>query len=343
MARWNRGTTPVNAVVPKQESPGPAVTLDQISTTNAVEKCKAYEQVIARLCTGYTQAQAHLRSIGSMSSDPATRAELDTVYAEMGFQTSMLTKLFICFLLNRILVEKYLIRSIPGAVVFLIVTNGVLTLLWIFYGNPIAGSWNKMTPAKCFTDAQLLRNIIAQDIVSIIFNFALALLPIELLRNPSKTRETKIWLCILIIGIVAAFIPPLRPAYKIVTAGMKTCFSNQSFRESSPGALEESEHHNSKPASAFARLFRQGSNESIVEAAAHTVSVEAGRAQIYGEGEEGFAMWGLLGDQGVQKTIRSDIENMTAAQKIEAANEAMKREIHRRTGLVICVTGRQRM
>ncbi|KAI4267784.1 MAG: hypothetical protein L6R38_008096 [Xanthoria sp. 2 TBL-2021] len=269
-----------------------------------------------------------------------------------GFQTLMLTKLSICILLLRIPVEKHLIRPIQGAIAFLIITNLVLTLLWIFQCNPIAGSWNKMTPATCFTDAQLLRIIISQAIISIVSDFALALFPIELLRKVQIQRRTKIGLCILMslglitaacctvrtvmnwqnissdptwtsvvnwywrtwevsIGIVAASIPPLRPAYKLVTSGMKTYLSKRSFRKSSSGALEESGHP-SKPASAFARIFPRRSNESAMEAAAHTVSVEAGRAQAYGEGEEGFAMQNLPGDQGIQKTTRIDIENMSA-------------------------------
>ncbi|KAL8989785.1 MAG: hypothetical protein Q9169_008280 [Polycauliona sp. 2 TL-2023] len=271
-----------------------------------------------------------------------------------GFQTLTLTKLSICILLLRIPVEKHLIRPIQGAMAFLIITNIVLTLLWIFQCNPIAGSWNKMTPATCFTDAQLLRIIISQAIISIISDFALALFPIELLRKVQIQRRTKIGLCILMslglitaacctvrtvmnwqnigsdptwtsvvnwywrtwevsIGIVAASIPPLRPAYRIVTTGMKTYLSNRSFRKSSSGALEESGHPSSKPASStLAKLFRRGSNDSAMEAAAHTVSVEAGRAQAYGEGEEGFAMQNLPGDQGIQKTTRIDIENMNA-------------------------------
>ncbi|CAL8582304.1 hypothetical protein XPA_007971 [Xanthoria parietina] len=268
-----------------------------------------------------------------------------------GFQTLMLTKLSICILLLRIPVEKHLIRPIQGAMAFLIITNLVLTLLWIFQCNPIAGSWNKkkMPPASCFTDAQLQRIIISQAIISIISDFALALFPIELLRKVQIQRRTKIGLCILMslglitaacctvrtimnwqnissdptwtsvvnwywrtwevsIGIIAASIPPLRPAYKLLTSGMKTYLSNRSFRKSSSGALEDP----SKPASAFARIFPWRSDDSAMEAAAHTVSVEAGRAQAYGEGEEGFAMQNLPGDRGIQKTTRIDVENMNA-------------------------------
>ena len=97
------------------------------------------------------------------------------------FQTLMFNKLSICFFLLRIPVEKRFIRPIQGAIVFLIITNIVLTLLWIFQCNPIAGAWNKQTPSKCFTDAQLQRIIISQALVSIISDFALALFPIALL------------------------------------------------------------------------------------------------------------------------------------------------------------------
>ena len=122
-----------------------------------------------------------------------------------GFQTLMFTKLSICILLLRIPVEKYLIRPIQGAMAFLIITNLALTLLWIFQCNPIAGSWNKMTPATCFTDEQLLEIIISQSIISIISDFALAIFPIELLRKVQIERRTKIGLCILMsLGLMSA-------------------------------------------------------------------------------------------------------------------------------------------
>lgn len=113
------------------------------------------------------------------------------------FQTLMFNKLSICFLLLRIPVEKRYIRPIQGAIVFLIVTNIVLTLLWIFQCNPIAGSWNKQTPATCFTEAQLQRIIISQAIISIISDFVLALFPIVLLWKVQIELRIKAGLCIL--------------------------------------------------------------------------------------------------------------------------------------------------
>ena len=56
------------------------------------------------------------------------------------FQTLMFNKLSICFFLLRIPVEKRFIRPIQGTIVVLILSNTVLTLLWIFQCNPIAGA-----------------------------------------------------------------------------------------------------------------------------------------------------------------------------------------------------------
>ena len=111
------------------------------------------------------------------------------------FQTLMFNKLSICFLLLRIPVEKHFIRPVQAAIVVLIVSNIILTLLWIFQCNPIAGSWNKDTPSTCFTDAQLQRIIISQALISIISDFALALFPIALLWKVQIPLRIKAGLC----------------------------------------------------------------------------------------------------------------------------------------------------
>ena len=113
------------------------------------------------------------------------------------FQTLMFTKISICFFLLRIPVERYLLRPIQGAIIALIASNIVLTLLWIFQCNPIASAWNKDTPGHCFTDAQLLEIIIAQAIISIISDFVLALFPIVLLWKVQIALRIKAGLCIL--------------------------------------------------------------------------------------------------------------------------------------------------
>ncbi|KAL8993933.1 MAG: hypothetical protein Q9169_005968 [Polycauliona sp. 2 TL-2023] len=123
------------------------------------------------------------------------------------FQTLMFNKLSICFLLLRIPVEKYLIRPIQGAIVFLVVTNIILTLLWILQCDPVEGAWAKETspPPKCFTDAQLQRIIISQALISIISDFALALFPIVLLWKVQIPIRVKVGLCTLMsLGLITA-------------------------------------------------------------------------------------------------------------------------------------------
>ena len=111
------------------------------------------------------------------------------------FQTLMFTKISICFFLLRIPVEKHLIRPIQGAIVFLVVTNIILTLLWIFQCNPIASTWDKQIPGRCFTDAQLQRIIMAQALIAIISDFGLALFPIVLLWKVQISLRIKAGLC----------------------------------------------------------------------------------------------------------------------------------------------------
>lgn len=119
------------------------------------------------------------------------------------------------------------------------------------------------------------------------------------------------------IGIVAACIPALRPGYRAFTAGINSYLSHRSFRRSSSETLVDP-NHPSKPASFFAKFFHRGqaSHESAFEAAAHSASVEAGRAQAYGAGEDGFAMQNLPGDkkpkQGIKKTTTIDVEDKSA-------------------------------
>ena len=124
-------------------------------------------------------------------------------YAEwiQTFQTLMFTKLSICFFLLRIHVNKNYIRPIQGAIVFLIVSNVVLTLLWIFQCSPVDAAWDKrkLDPTNknnyCMTDGQLERIIISQAIISIISDVALALFPILLLWKVQISLRSKVGLC----------------------------------------------------------------------------------------------------------------------------------------------------
>ena len=80
------------------------------------------------------------------------------------FFTLMVTKVSICLLLLRIAPNKRMIRPIQSLVVFLILSNVVLSLLWILQCIPVDGAWDpvKQKTAKCFTEGQIQRIIISQ-------------------------------------------------------------------------------------------------------------------------------------------------------------------------------------
>ena len=113
------------------------------------------------------------------------------------FQTLMFNKISICLFLLRIPVEKKFIRPIQGTIIALIVSNIILTLLWILQCNPVSKAWNKQVHGTCFTDAQLQRIIISQALISIISDFMLALFPLVLLWKVQIAIRVKAGLCIL--------------------------------------------------------------------------------------------------------------------------------------------------
>ncbi len=113
------------------------------------------------------------------------------------FQTLMFTKISICFFLLRIPVEKRFIRPIQATIAILVVSNIILTLLWILQCNPVSRAWNTQIPGTCFTNAQLQRIIISQALISIISDFMLALFPIVLLWKVQIALRIKAGLCML--------------------------------------------------------------------------------------------------------------------------------------------------
>ncbi|KAL8736144.1 MAG: hypothetical protein Q9181_002509 [Wetmoreana brouardii] len=79
------------------------------------------------------------------------------------FATLMWTKVSICLFLLRIPVTKALIRPLQGAVIFLILSNVILTILWIVQCRPVAAAWDTtLEPSLCFSRGQLERIIISQ-------------------------------------------------------------------------------------------------------------------------------------------------------------------------------------
>ena len=80
------------------------------------------------------------------------------------FFTLMATKVSICLLLLRISPNQRIIRPIQSLVAFLVLSNIVLSLVWIFQCIPVDAAWDdsKRKTAKCFSRGQLQRIIISQ-------------------------------------------------------------------------------------------------------------------------------------------------------------------------------------
>ena len=78
------------------------------------------------------------------------------------FATLMWTKISICLFLMRIPVSKALIRPLQGAIIFLVLSNIVLTILWIAQCRPVDAAWNTNIKGLCFSRGQLERIIISQ-------------------------------------------------------------------------------------------------------------------------------------------------------------------------------------
>ena len=78
------------------------------------------------------------------------------------FATLMWTKVSICLFLLRIPVQKCFIRPLKAALVILILSNVVLTILWIVQCQPVAAAWDDSINGKCFSKRQIECIIFAQ-------------------------------------------------------------------------------------------------------------------------------------------------------------------------------------
>ena len=78
------------------------------------------------------------------------------------FATLMWTKVSICLFLLRIPVQPRFVRPLQAALVFLILSNVVLTVLWIVQCRPVAAAWNDSIDGKCFSKRQRESIILVQ-------------------------------------------------------------------------------------------------------------------------------------------------------------------------------------
>ncbi|MCJ1390204.1 hypothetical protein MMC18_003062 [Xylographa bjoerkii] len=120
------------------------------------------------------------------------------------FATLMFTKVSICLFLLRIPVSKVFIRPLQAMVVILVVSNLILSLLWIFQCLPdLAEAWNTELPGYCLDKSQLEQIILSQAIISIISDFVLSAFPILILRKVQISFRSKVGLCSLMgLGVI---------------------------------------------------------------------------------------------------------------------------------------------
>ncbi len=92
----------------------------------------------------------------------SSRREADLDESET-FATLTLTKVSICLFLLRITVTKTFIRPLQAAILILVLSNIILSLLWIVQCTPhLDKVWNNKLLGQCFTKDQLERIIITQ-------------------------------------------------------------------------------------------------------------------------------------------------------------------------------------
>ncbi|MCJ1428622.1 hypothetical protein MMC29_006532 [Sticta canariensis] len=128
------------------------------------------------------------------------------------FATLTFTKISICLLLLRITISRGYIRSLQALIAALVLTNVVLTVLWIVQCRPNPErAWNNEIPGTCFTKGQLERIIISQALISIISDFMLSAAPVIILRNLQIEFTSKVGLCVLMgLGVITGSLSIVR-------------------------------------------------------------------------------------------------------------------------------------
>ena len=121
------------------------------------------------------------------------------------FATLMFTKVSIYLFLLRIPITKVLIRPLQAAVVVLVVTNIIFTLLWLLQCSPVEAVWHTEVHGRCFGRGQLERIVMAQAGRSL---------------NPEQRLNNR-WLTISIILIISDILFALYPVFMLWSVQMK--------------------------------------------------------------------------------------------------------------------------
>lgn len=163
--------------------------------------------VIAQIAWGFGRHAFYL-------SDHEFREYQKFSYGEwlQTFATLTFTKISICLILLRITIGRGYIRSLQALIAALILSNVVLSVLWIVQCRPDpAKAWIKEIPGTCFGKGQLQRIIISQALISIISDFMLSAAPVIILRNLQISFSSKIGLFVLMgLGVITGSLSIVR-------------------------------------------------------------------------------------------------------------------------------------
>ncbi|MCJ1373954.1 hypothetical protein MMC20_005184 [Loxospora ochrophaea] len=120
------------------------------------------------------------------------------------FWTLMFTKISICLLLLRVVVDKPTVRSIQTLIAVLVLSHVIITFVYIFQCLPVDAAWTPTRPQnRCFSNGQVERIIMSHAIISVVSDFILAGFPILILRKVKIGMRTKVALCCLMgLGVI---------------------------------------------------------------------------------------------------------------------------------------------
>lgn len=107
----------------------------------------------------------------------------------------MLTEVSICLLLLRISPNKRIIRPIQSLVFFLVVSNIVLSLLWILQCIPVDGAWDTNKQKRIIISQAIRPGLLCctkpYGVISIISDFILAALPSHHITQRSENPSMR--------------------------------------------------------------------------------------------------------------------------------------------------------
>ncbi|KAL8692447.1 MAG: hypothetical protein Q9224_003953 [Gallowayella concinna] len=133
------------------------------------------------------------------------------------FATLMWTKISICLFLIRLPQSKALKRPLEWTVAFLLISNVIMTTIMIMQCQPLHAAWDD--DGRCMSLAAIEAVVLAQAVISVVSDFAFAVLPVFFLWRTQIDFRTKIGLWVMMgLGVLTGFFCLVR-----------TVINNQSF------------------------------------------------------------------------------------------------------------------